>query len=76
MSLIRRVPFLSLIALLLVSVAAQADSERVKVSEGSDARAIEIAQATVDAMGGWSALDSTRFVSWKFFGVATALLGP
>jgi hypothetical protein len=40
----------------------------VHVNEGSDARAIEIAQKTVAVMGGWEALDATRFLSWKFFG--------
>ena len=45
-----------------------ADPSRVHVNEGSSERAIEIAQATVRAMGGWEALDATRFVSWKFFG--------
>lgn len=35
---------------------------------GSDARAIEIADATMRAMGGRAAWDATRFVSWNFFG--------
>lgn len=34
----------------------------------SDPAAVEIAQATVEAMGGWDAWDRTRFVSFKFFG--------
>ncbi|MCP3981286.1 MAG: hypothetical protein GY716_18450 [bacterium] len=41
---------------------------RVQVSAESDERAIEIAQSTVERMGGWEALDSTRFVRWHFFG--------
>ena len=53
---------------LLSAVTLAADPSRVHVNEGSDARAVEIAQATVTAMGGWDAFDATRFVSWNFFG--------
>jgi len=35
---------------------------------GSDARAIEIADATMEAMGGREAWDATRYIRWKFFG--------
>ncbi len=56
------------VALLATAGFNLADSSRVHVSEGSDDRAIEIAQATVEAMGGWQALDATRYVSWNFFG--------
>lgn len=35
---------------------------------GSDARAVEIAQSVYERLGGQSAWDATRFVSWKFFG--------
>lgn len=52
----------------LSAAAAAADPSRVHVNEGSDPRAIEIAQATVAVMGGWDALDATRYVSWNFFG--------
>lgn len=41
---------------------------RVHVSTDSDARAIEIAQAVVERMGGWQAWDRTRWLTWKFFG--------
>jgi len=57
-----------LAACLAVSGFAGADTARVHVNEDSDARAIEIAQHSVAVMGGWEALDQTRFVSWKFFG--------
>jgi hypothetical protein len=64
----RLVPVFFLVAFLVAGGTALADSSRVHVNDGSDERAIEIAQATVQAMGGWEALDATRFVSWKFFG--------
>ena len=35
---------------------------------GSDVRAIELADATMAAMGGREAWDRTRFVTWNFFG--------
>jgi len=35
---------------------------------GSDARAIEVADATMQRMGGRRAWDETRFVTWNFFG--------
>jgi len=64
----RHVPSFLLVAVLAVAGTASADSSRIHVNEGSSERAIEIAQATVQAMGGWDALDATRFVSWNFFG--------
>ena len=36
--------------------------------EGSDPRAIEIADAVMEAMGGREAWDRTRYVTWSFFG--------
>lgn len=41
---------------------------RVQVTPDSDARAVEIAQAVMEKMGGWDAWDRTRYLSWKFFG--------
>ena len=35
---------------------------------GSDARAIELADATMVAMGGRAAWDSVRYLAWRFFG--------
>lgn len=35
---------------------------------GSDARAIEIADAVMEKMGGRQAWDRTRYIRWKFFG--------
>jgi len=60
-------PALLLVLLVLATGAVVADPSRVHVNDESDARAIEIAQATVAAMGGWDALDATRYVSWNFF---------
>ena len=34
----------------------------------SDARAVAIADATMDAMGGREAWDNTRYLTWRFFG--------
>jgi hypothetical protein len=42
--------------------------QRVHVSPDSDEKAIEIAQAVVERMGGWESWDATRQVRWKFFG--------
>ncbi|MEC7755181.1 DUF6503 family protein [Roseivirga sp. UBA1976] len=36
--------------------------------EGSDARAIAIADEVMEAMGGRKAWDNTRHIAWKFFG--------
>jgi len=47
---------------------APAPVQRVHVTPDSDQRAIEIAQAVVDKMGGWDNWDRTRYLSWKFFG--------
>ena len=41
---------------------------RVHVTADSDARAIEIAQAVMETLGGWDNWDRTRYLSWKFFG--------
>jgi hypothetical protein len=43
-------------------------AERVQVSAESDERAIEIAQAVMEQMGGWEAWDRTRCIKWRFFG--------
>ena len=44
---------------------------RVKVASDSDPRAVEIAQAVMERMGGWESWDGTRCLSWKFFGRRT-----
>jgi len=36
--------------------------------EGSDPKAIALAEKTVEAMGGEEAYDNTRYIAWKFFG--------
>jgi hypothetical protein len=38
---------------------------------GSDAKAIEVADEVMDALGGRQAWDDTRFLTWKFFGGRT-----
>ncbi|MCB1042085.1 MAG: hypothetical protein KDC35_04050 [Acidobacteria bacterium] len=35
---------------------------------GSDAKAVNLAEATMKAMGGYEAWDQTRFLRWNFFG--------
>jgi hypothetical protein len=35
---------------------------------GSDAKAIEVADAVMDAMGGWENWNKTPYVTWRFFG--------
>ena len=35
---------------------------------GSDAKAIEVADAVMEAMGGWDNWNRTRYVTWRFFG--------
>lgn len=35
---------------------------------GSDAKAIEVADAVMKAMGGWENWNQTRYVTWRFFG--------
>jgi hypothetical protein len=42
-------------------------------ADASDARAIEIADEVMDAMGGRAAYDRTRFLRWNFFGRRTHL---
>ena len=39
-----------------------------KAEGQSDARAVEIAEATLEAMGGLEAWNNTRYISWKFMG--------
>ncbi len=42
-------------------------------AKGSDARAIALADKVMEAMGGRTAWDSTRYISWNFFGRRTHL---
>ena len=42
-------------------------------NENSDARAIELADAAMAAMGGRKSWDETRYMFWNFFGVRTLL---
>ena len=37
-------------------------------ADASDARAIAVADATMEAMGGYAAWDQTRYITWRFFG--------
>lgn len=36
--------------------------------DGSDPRAIEIADRVMERLGGWRAWDNTRYLTWRFFG--------
>ena len=40
----------------------------VHVSEASDSRAVAIAEATIDTMGGWDGWEKTHYLRWNFFG--------
>ena len=40
----------------------------VHVSDRSDAEAVKIAQATIEAMGGWEGWEQARYLRWDFFG--------
>lgn len=42
-------------------------------ASASDARAIELADRAMQAMGGRAAWDATRYLSWNFFGMRTHL---
>ncbi len=51
-----------------VEPAAPTPAQRVQVTPDSDQRAIDIAQAVMQKMGGWQNWDATRILAWKFFG--------
>ena len=62
---------LAVLSVLLVAAAALVaeESERYRpLSAQSEERAVEIARATLDTMGGAEAWNSTRYISWKFMG--------
>lgn len=65
----------SLFVLCLVAVATGAAADNPPApgfdASGSDARAVEIADRVMEALGGREAWDATRFVTWKFFGRRT-----
>jgi hypothetical protein len=64
----RRLAGLVLPALALAAVTAAGPGDRVHVSPDSDPRAVAVAQAVVERMGGWEAWDGTRYLVWTFFG--------
>jgi hypothetical protein len=72
----RPVPFLTLLALAALAAACGGTAEQPgsEVSPadlggaGSDARAIEIAEATLEAMGGREAWEGTRYLAWNYLG--------
>ena len=51
----------------LVLALGQHDADAQSGAPATDARAVEIAQEVMDAMGGHEAWERTRFVSWLFF---------
>ena len=71
--------FLGAVMIISCNNASQPDSSENEVTEvnpaaegfnaaASDAKAIEIADAVMEAMGGRKNWDETRFISWNFFG--------
>ncbi|TVQ57098.1 MAG: hypothetical protein EA377_01200 [Phycisphaerales bacterium] len=64
---------LLVLSLVILSVASCAQDENPPApgfnEEDSDARAIELADAVMRAMGGRDAWDQTRYLTWNFFGV-------
>jgi hypothetical protein len=61
----------ALSALLLLAVDSTADSYPAAAGfneAASDPEALAIADATMQAMGGYKAWDQTRFITWRFFG--------
>ena len=64
---------LAVVAALLSWAAQNAAAETHPAAEGfdqagSDAEAIEIADAVMAKMGGWKNWDQTRYITWRFFG--------
>ena len=64
---------LAVVAALLSWAAQNAAAETHPAAEGfdqagSDAKAIEIADAVMAKMGGWKNWDQTRYLTWRFFG--------
>ena len=60
---------LGVVAMIATAWAGEANPPADGFNEsGSDARAIEIADATMEAMGGRAAWDGTRVLTWRFFG--------
>lgn len=53
---------------LATGLAAEESEPSAALPGQSDARAVEIAQATMAAMGGAEAWNNTRYISWKFLG--------
>lgn len=68
----KRISFLLALAILLGDLGTVAGEENPAApgfnTAGSDAEAIAIADQVMVAMGGRSAWDSTRFLTWNFFG--------
>ena len=63
-----RVPCLALAACLAMPVLAGDNPPAEGFDlDGSDPRAIELADAVMERMGGRAAWDATRFVTWNFF---------
>lgn len=52
----------------ILLIAAAATLAAAGMAPQSDAKAIEIARATLDTMGGEEAWNNTRYISWKFMG--------
>ena len=64
---------LTILAVLLTLGTQNAIAETNPPAEGfnqseSDAKAIEIADAVMEKMGGWENWNQTRYITWRFFG--------
>lgn len=70
----KRIPQLTLalvfaiVTLTSVAGGADADPATQAMAAPSDARAVEIANQVMEALGGRESWDQTRFVTWRFFG--------
>lgn len=58
----------SVVATAILLIAAAATLAVAGMAPQSDPKAIEIARATLEAMGGEEAWNNTRYISWKFMG--------
>jgi hypothetical protein len=70
--MVKRISFLLAVVILAGDVAVLTGQENPAApgfnEAGSDAEAVQIADEVMAAMGGRSAWDSTRFLTWNFFG--------
>lgn len=63
-----RYGFLVLMLLASVGVARAYPPAEGFHADASDAKAIEVADAVMEALGGWENWNKTRYITWRFFG--------